>query len=594
MTDNGLQSVEKRENPRKDFEAPLIVNPVNTPYRISGWVQNISLSGIKVKNGFPPLPSEEVEEVNFLINKDDLVLEGIGEVVWASDSTAEIGIKFTQLAEETRKSLEELCQQPSVSKLRFPLLNEFYHFSENPFNLAPDPRFLFLAISHYDALSSMISGIRERKGITVLTGEVGTGKTTLIYALLKDLSEKIKMAFVFYAKTSFQDLLRNILTELEVPVLKDNLTTLLMLFRQYLKERMVKDETVAIIIDEAQDLEIGVMEDLFRLCSSESPAGKMAQILFVGQPELIVKLDSPNLHTFKDRLAIRNCLKPLDQEECEKYIDHRLKVAGSSSSEVFTPKAIDRIRKFSGGIPRVINILCDRALLTGYTTSTRRIDEGIVKEAIGELGHLVSRPAMSMPRVQPRYAVLAILILTVLGLGTFYLFNRNPNVKLPEKKIERTVSLEARLFQKGNPTQIVSIKKGWTLSFLAQQYYNRVNPTLLDLILEFNPQITDLNLIFVNQQITIPTITEELLLIQRAGQRYGIYLGTFSDEESAHSLRENLVLKGKSFLIIPRKVSPQHTWFRVLAGEFTTREEGLETIRTLRQQGLLPAFGRSS
>jgi general secretion pathway protein A len=113
----------------------------------------------------------------------------------------------------------------------------------------------------------MISGIRERKGITVLTGEVGTGKTTLIYALLKDLSEKIKMAFVFYAKTSFQDLLRNILTELEVPIFKDNLTTLLMLFRQYLKERMVKDETVAIIIDEAQDLEIEVMKDLFRLCA---------------------------------------------------------------------------------------------------------------------------------------------------------------------------------------------------------------------------------------------------------------------------------------------------------------------------------------
>jgi hypothetical protein len=231
--------------------------------------------------------------------------------------------------------------------------------------------------------------------------------------------------------------------------------------------------------------------------------------------------------------------------------------------------------------------------LTGYTASTRKIDEEIVKEAIRELGHLQSRPGISMPRVPPRYAVLAILLLTVLGLGTFYFFNRNPNVKFPEKRIERTVSLEVRLLQEGISTRIVSIKEGWTLSFLAQQYYNSVNPTLLDLILEFNPQITDLNLIFVNQQIKIPSITEELFLIQVPDQRYRIYLGTFSNEESAHSLRENQVLKGKGFLIVPRKVSPQHNWFRVLAGEFTTREEGLETIRTLRQQGVLPAFGRS-
>ena len=460
MTYNGLQSVEQRGNVRKDFEARLIVNPVNTSHLISGSVQNISLSGIGVKNGIPPVPFEKVGKVNFFIDKGDLVLRGMGEVVWTSDSTGEIGIKFTQLAEETRKSLEELCQQPSIDKLRFPLLNEFYHFSENPFSLAPDPRFLFLAISHYEAFSSMLSRIRERKGITVLTGEPGTGKTTLIYALLKDLSEKIKMAFVFYPKTSFQDLLRNILTELEVPIFKDNLTTLLMLFRQYLKERMVKDETVAIIIDEAHDLEIEVMEDLFRLCSPESRTAKLVQILLVGQPELMAKLDSPNLHGFKDRLTILNNLRPLDQKECAKYIDHRLEVVGSSSSKVFSPKAIDRIIKFSGGIPRVINILCDRALLIGYTASTPKIDDEIVKKAIGELGHLQSRPEMSIPWVPPRYAALVILILTVLGLGTVYFFNRNPNAKLPEKKIERTVSLEVRLPQEGISTRIVSIKEG--------------------------------------------------------------------------------------------------------------------------------------
>lgn len=484
------------------------------------------------------------------------------------------------------------------------MYNEFYGFSENPFNLTPDPRFLYLAIGHYEALSSMIAGIKERKGITVITGEVGTGKTTLIYTLLKDLSEKIEMAFIFYTKTSFQDLLKNILAELDVPVSKDNLTSLLLLFRQYLKERMVRDEPVAIIIDEAQNLEIEVMEDLFRLCSQEAHAAKLVQILLVGQPELKAKLDSLRLRAFEDRVTVRNYLRPLDQKECGKYINHRLKVAGSRF-QVFTPQAINRISEFSAGIPRVINILCDRALLMGYTTSTRNIDEGVVNEAIGELGHLKSQPTISLRRVRPLYVVLAIVTLAVLGLGTLHFLSGDSNLKPLRERREAAIPLEGRLLQKEaftekekpmeRPTErVVSVKKGWTLSLLAQQYYGNVNPTLLDLILELNPQITDLNRIFVDQQIRIPSLQEERFLIQAPDQSYRIHLGTFSDKEVVASFKDSQALRGKSFQIIPRKVSPQHTWFRVLAGEFATRQESLKAIQTLRQQGLLAAFRDSS
>ena len=490
------------------------------------------------------------------------------------------------------------------------MYNKFYGFSEDPFNLSPDPRFLFLAIGHFETLSSMISGIKERKGITMISGDVGTGKTTLIYTLLKDLSETIKTAFVFYTKISFPDLLKDILGDLGVSVSKENLTTLLVLFRRYLKERTVRDETVAIIIDEAQNLEFEVMENLFRLCSGESSDAKLVQILLVGQPELDAKLDSPKLQAFKDRFVIRNYLRPLNQKESEEYIDHRLKVVGSSSSKVFTPQAIDRISKFSNGIPRVINIVCDRALLTGYATSSQKIDEEIVKETIKELSHLESHRTVRLFGVRPLYAILGIAILAVLGLGTLYFFHWDSKLKSPLKRSEKTfleetgsekTSLEETLIRKeksiekeGSPRKaterIVSVKEGWTLSLLAQQYYNNVNPTLIDLILAFNPQITDLNRIFVNQQIKIPSITEELLLIQTSGQSYKIYLGTFNDEQFGHSLKENLVLKGKTLEVVPRKVSPQDTWLRVLAGEFKTREEGLRAIRALRQQDLLPAF----
>jgi general secretion pathway protein A len=468
------------------------------------------------------------------------------------------------------------------------MYNEVYGFSEDPFNLTPDPRFLFLAIGHYETLSSMISRIRERKGITVISADVGTGKTTLIYALLKELSEKIRTAFVFNTKISFQDLLKYILLDLGVSVAKDDLTTLLVLFRQYLKKRMIADETVAIIIDEAQNLEVEVMENLFRFCTEEPSAAKLVQILLVGQPELEAKLDSPKLQAFKDRLAIRNHLKPLNQRESEEYIEHRLKVVGSSNSKIFTPQAIDRIINFAKGIPRVINIICDQALLTGYGAYSQKIDEAIVEETIKELSHLKSHWTVRRRWVRPLYPILGVAILAVLGLGTLYFFNSDSNLKSPSKKEEKPIGRE------GSPMKatetIVSVKKGWTLSLLAQQYYNNVNPTLVDLILESNPQITDMNLIFVNQQITIPSITEELLLIQTPGQSYKIHLGTFNDEQFVHSLKEKLVLKGKTLEVVPRKVSSKDTWLRVLAGEFKTREESLRAIRALRQQDLLPAF----
>ncbi len=481
------------------------------------------------------------------------------------------------------------------------MYSKFYGFSEDPFDLTPDPRFLFLAIGHYETLSTMISGIKERKGITMISGEVGTGKTMLIYALLKELSEKIKTAFVFYTKLNFQDLLKYILRDLGVSVPNENLTTLLVLFRKYLEERMARDETVAIVIDEAQHLELEVMENLFNLCGEESSAPKAVQILLVGQPELEAKLDSQKMQAFKNRVAVRSYLRPMNQKESEEYIDHRLKVVGSSSSKVFTRQAIDRINEFSNGIPRVINIVCDRALLTGYSNSRQKIDKEIAKETIKELRHLESHQTVRQRWERPLHAMLGIVILVVLGLGTLYFLNWNPILKHPLKKSEKTASLEKILIKKEESTKknrsagksvegIVSVEKGCTLSLLAQQYYNKVNPTLVDLILEFNPQITDLNRIFVNQQIRIPGITEQLLLVQTPRQTYKIYLGTFTNEQFAHSLKNNPALKGKNLEIVPRKVSPQDTWLRVFVGEFETREESLRVIRALRQQELLPAF----
>jgi general secretion pathway protein A len=495
------------------------------------------------------------------------------------------------------------------------MYREFYGFSEYPFSLNPDPRFLFLAISHFEALASMLAGVKERKGITVITGEPGTGKTTLVHALLKDLSEKIKPAFAFHTTIQFPDLLQEILTELGVPVSDPHLPNLLVLFGQYLKERMARDETVAIIVDEAQNLEVGAIASLFGLHHRESPAGKLVQIILVGQTELEAKLDSPELQSFKEIIAIRRRVRPLNSKECEEYIDHRLRVVGSSSSKIFTPEAVSRIGQSSGGIPRIINVLCDNALIAGSAVRPK-IDEKIAAKAIQEMGYLqphaplnppeylqpdffphiekspqdVSRPSIFRPfNWRPKkhpILILGILMVIFVGWGVLYFWDWGQKVQfLAERK-------ETPSGKSGSRT--VSIKGGMKISSLAKQYYLAANPTLVDFILEFNPQIVDLNRISIDQQIQIPAITPHLLLSKTSDQSYQIHLGTFEDRRKVEVYKNIPFLKDKKFEVVPRKVSPKMTWFRIMVGDFKTAEEGLGIIDTLRKQGQLPAFAGSS
>jgi general secretion pathway protein A len=481
------------------------------------------------------------------------------------------------------------------------MYNEYYGFSEEPFSLSPDPRFLFPALSHFNTLALMIDSIKERKGITVISGEVGTGKTTLIHALLKDLSEKIATAFIFHPRMNFPDLLRSILLDLGVPIYDDHIPSLLILFAQYLREKRVADETVAIIIDEAQTMETEALADLFRLYSREAPTAKHVQILLVGQPEIDVILDSPRLLEFKDKISMRGRLAPLSQKECGQYIDHRLKVVGGSAAKIFDPGAISLIGKFSGGIPRVINILCDHALLDGYTTSKTIIDENIIQETAKDMSHLLVKQKVGVPWLNLSKVVIVIGILAAIGVGVLFSLLWEPNREMSRKEDKKATPVEAKLSPKEKAvekkapsikpsTRVVSIRQGWTLNSLTQQYYQATNPTLIALVLEFNPEITNLNRIYVDQKIKIPTVTEEMFLRPIPGNGQKIFLGTFSNERSIDPLRNDPTLKGKKLEIVPRKVSPGETWLEVLAGEYPSREAALKALQSLRRKDLLPAF----
>jgi general secretion pathway protein A len=277
------------------------------------------------------------------------------------------------------------------------MYREFYGFAEEPFALDPDPRFLYLSPTHFKAYSSMMSGIEERKGVIVITGEVGTGKTLVIHALLKDLGDWIKTAFVFHPGLSLKDLLKEILLQLDVPVWdrEQNLAYFVNAFRGYLNERLARGEIVAVVIDEAQNLDEESLEGLGRFCDPETPAGGVLQILLVGHLELEAKLGSEILRLFKQKIKVHRRIAPLDREEGRRYIEHRLKVAGRNRSGTFTPDAADRIGEFAQGVPRVINLVCDRALMAGFKRSSSVIDSKIAREAMKELDYL--RPTGTGP-----------------------------------------------------------------------------------------------------------------------------------------------------------------------------------------------------
>ena len=279
------------------------------------------------------------------------------------------------------------------------MYKEFYGFSEEPFDLQPNPRFLYLARSHCEALSAMISGIKGRKGLIAVTGEAGIGKTLLLYGLLKDLSEKIRTAFVFSPPSDFPHLLKSILQDLGMSLggEKEDTDRLMLQFKNYLHERLPGDETVAIVLDEAQNLDEKTLEDLGRLFTLDTPATKLLQLILVGHPDLEVKLNSKRLRPLKKRIAVRCRIRPLNRDEGRGYLKYRLNQAGRDISEVFTSEAAHRVWEFAGGIPRVMNLLCSRALDFGYHHSSPVIDSQIVQEAMQDLAYLQSEKS-KVPR----------------------------------------------------------------------------------------------------------------------------------------------------------------------------------------------------
>jgi general secretion pathway protein A len=265
------------------------------------------------------------------------------------------------------------------------MYNQFFGLKEKPFEITPDPQFLFLSDSHREALAHLVYAARERKGFTVITGEVGTGKTTLIHAFLDQLNGKVKTAYIFNPNLTSTDFLRYICEDLGLKESKRSKGQYIARLHELLLECYGRDEQVILIIDEAQRLDPTLLEEVRLLTNLETPKSKLLQVVLVGQPELNKILDSHELRQLKQRVALRYHMQTLNEEETERYIDKRLQAAGAVDTHLFTRKALREIFKHSRGIPRVINIVCDNALLTGYASERKVVDDRIVKDVIRKL-----------------------------------------------------------------------------------------------------------------------------------------------------------------------------------------------------------------
>ena len=262
----------------------------------------------------------------------------------------------------------------------------FYGFQENPFRLTPDPRYLFLSATHQEALGHLLFGVSEGNGVVVLTGEIGAGKTTLLRTLVGDLNAPTTVAYIFNPALSAVELLQSINADLGLSADSTSKKDLTDELNHFLLAQQAAGRRVVVIVDEAQNLEPSVLEQLRLLSNLETEQEKLLHIILAGQPELREMLAKPELAQLDQRVTLRWHLGPLRAEEAAAYVRHRLCIAGDGrEAPLFSPAALRQVYRFSGGIPRLINILCHRVLLVGYTQEETYIRPKMIRHAIREL-----------------------------------------------------------------------------------------------------------------------------------------------------------------------------------------------------------------
>jgi general secretion pathway protein A len=507
---------------------------------------------------------------------------------------------------------------------------KFYGFAENPFDVTPDPKFFFPSENHSEALASLRYGITHRKGFILILGQAGIGKTMLINYLINTLDAQVKTILFPQSDIPYEQMLKEMLLKLKLPLGLETKGSMMHELYAHLIGCLAREETVAVIIDEAEHIGLKVIEEVRLLANLETSTSKLLQIILVGQPELREKLRSEVIRQIKQRIVITCQIKPLTEKESRQYIAHRLQIVGSGAAEVFTDEALSLICRYAKGVPLALNTLCNNALAVGCGLAEQRIAASTVQKIRREKGILTEpRARMHASRISRRLSRRIFYIIAafvILALALFFNWNyiqpifntQKPairdNVKASAPDVKRHAAVKN---VKGRPGPevvvpapaapkipaslpavkghshaeirikvIVEVKQGGNLYSLAYKYYKAADETLIDHILKLNPEITNPNLILINQKIKIPEITASLLIVQHAEGLYKVHLRTFTNLKSAGKYRRDIGLTGTALEIVPWKVSPGETWYRVMAGPFVNRDEAAQALEEMQRQGL--------
>jgi len=279
------------------------------------------------------------------------------------------------------------------------MYHEHYGLVRSPFEMTPDPAFLYLGDAHREGLATLVYGVRARKGFVLLTGEVGTGKTTLLHSLLSQLDRDTLSAFIFNPRLEPLDFFRVLFDEYGIEKECNSKAEYLLALNHFLIERLEQDLSTLLIIDEAQNLSPEMLEEVRLLSNLETPRSKLIQIMLVGQPELAEMLARPELRQLRQRISLRHDLRPFRAEETTAYIEERLRLAGYTGKGIFKKPALRAVHELSDGIPRVVNVLCDGALLLGFARDSQSLGADIIREVGRDLA-LVSNESTPENRAE--------------------------------------------------------------------------------------------------------------------------------------------------------------------------------------------------
>lgn len=304
------------------------------------------------------------------------------------------------------------------------MYTSFFNLHENPFSLTPDPRYLYLSPQHREAMNHLIYGIHEKKGFILITGGVGTGKTTVCRAIIKKLDPSVQTALILNPFLSDIELLETILQSFRVraggmPRTKKNFVDAL---NGFLMENATEGRNAVVFIDEAQNLPRATLEQIRMLSNLETEREKLIQIVLVGQPELRDILASPTLRQINDRIMLRYHLEPLERADVKHYVEHRVSVAGGDGQLSFTDGAFDKIFEYSRGYPRRINAICDRALLVAYTENARTIEKKTIENAMEDMseGYMTGEQAAAPGGRRWLVPVLILVFAVLISAGVIY------------------------------------------------------------------------------------------------------------------------------------------------------------------------------